>query len=312
MKKLVYCLLFSILLAYAVRMLLYAGIRRNTFGEYAKLNTLFLSRNNFNTVYAGSSRCETHFNPLLIDPITHTNSYNIGLEGATMPVIYDCISAYLENSTAPENLILNIDFFYQVGTKEEEMIFRFPRYFPYLSNTTLYQHFSGRDSRFPFFKWIPFYSMPYFNENYLDHSLNGYFKFRQDSLSYVKGYLSLGAPAEDIDKINYPDKIIIPEPEIYKSLESIIGLCKQKNINLIFVFSPVYYRDFNSIKNKYQLLREFKKIALKNAIPGIDYSNVPMCYDKQFFKDSRHLNEKGSAAFSVMVAKDLCKYVRPD
>lgn len=310
MKKLVYCFIFSVLFTYVVREVLYEGIRRNNSGEYAKLNTLFIRPNNFNTIFAGSSRCETHFNPSIIDPVTHADSYNIGLEGATMPVIYDCISAYLENSEAPENLILNVDFFYRAGLKDEEMIFRFPRYFPYLSNKTLYRHFSERDERFPFFKWVPFYSMPYFNENYLNHSLNGYFKFRSDTNTYEKGYLPLAGSSEDLDSMAFPDQVMLLEPQIYQSLDSVIELCKQRNINLIFVFSPIYYRDFNSIKNKYQLLQNFKKVADKNGIRYFDYSNVPMCYNKELFKDSRHLNEKGSTEFSGMVAKDLLGHLR--
>ena len=311
MKSIIRYSLLVLILAYSIRELLYIGIRKNKSGEYDKLNTLFIKANNYNTLIAGSSRAEAHFNPLIIDSITHLNTYNIGLEGAVMPIVYDGLEAYLENSQSPQNLILHIDFFYETGkSKNEELIFRFPRYFPYLSNQKLYQKFRNRDSRFFFFKYIPFYSMPYFNEQYLGYSLKGYFSFLGvPPHNYIKGYSPLPITNEDIDIMYYSDQCPLLEPVIYNSLDSIIAICKSRDIRLFFVFSPLYYKDYNSIQNKYQLLRNFKNIADSNHIKYFDYSLTPLSYNKKIFTDSRHLNINGSTQFSRLFAADLKQYL---
>lgn len=312
MKSILYYILITILLAYTVREGLYIGIRKNSSGEYDKLNTIFLKHNNYTTLIAGSSRAEVHYNPLIIDSITHQNTYNIGLEGALMPMIYAGLQAYLENSEPPENLILNIDYFYEIEkTEEGEKVFRFPRYFPYLVNKKLYNQLNLLDNRFHYFKWIPFYSMPYFNENYLNHSLKGYLNFLPSTQrKYYNGYMPLPFSNEDIDTINYHISTPHLQPIIYNSLDSIIDLCKSRNIQLFFVFSPIYHKDSKQIQNNDSLLNSFISIADREHIKYFDYSRISISNDKRLFTDSRHLNSKGSYLFSKTFAFDIKPFLK--
>ena len=100
----------AILLVVLAREVVYIGIRNNKIGEYDKLNTIFLKENNFDLLFIGSSRTESHYNPGIFDSITGLSSYNIGLEAASSRMIKGELLAYLEHSEAPKYVVINIDF----------------------------------------------------------------------------------------------------------------------------------------------------------------------------------------------------------
>ena len=150
MKRAIAYLSISIFIAYLTREVLYKGVRNNKNGEYHKLTAIFQKHNLYNAIFIGSSRAESHFNPQIIDSITHLNSFNIGIAGATMPIILGCLEAYLQNSKSPKYVIMNIDF--QSFDRNKDTIYNFPRYFPYLDNDKLYNSLNKLDARFLFFK----------------------------------------------------------------------------------------------------------------------------------------------------------------
>lgn len=309
MKKTFLWILFAVALTYLVRELLYIGVRKNRIGEYDKLNTIFLKHNNYNCLVIGSSRAESHFNPRIIDSITHLDSYNIGLEGATMPFILGGLEAYLVNSKAPEYVMLNIDF--HAFKDNNDTIHRFPRYFPYLSNKKFYHKLKERDHRFLFFKWIPLYSLPYFNEQYLNASLRGYFGIENEfDQSFIQGYAPVPPGLTiDVDTFKYSKFYSNPQEIIFQSLDSIINVCKKNNSKLIFVVSPMYYKGFEAVTNRNELLQIFKNIAEKYNLGYMDYTSSDFCNDKTLFADPYHSNKKGSILFSEKFANDLRQYI---
>lgn len=309
MKRALVYTVIAILLAYAVRELEYYGIRRSKHGLFAKYNTCFVEKNNYNLLVIGSSRAESHFRPDLLDSATGLNSYNAGMPGATMPFIEGTLEAWLENSAPPEHLILNVD--YHRFNASEDTIRQFPGYFPYMSNHALYAKFSERDKRFPWFRWVPFYSMPYFNARYLDNSIRGYLDIpgKYDT-TYIKGYTPIPVPAPyDLDTVAYPRYSSCLQPASWKSLQHIIAICKEKNIRLVLVLSPMYHRLTESITNEPQLVAELKAICGKNGLACFDYSLIPMCYDKRYFSDEDHLNRDGALVFSRMFCRDFVQYL---
>ena len=307
-KKLGIYILITIILSYLIRDLIYVGIRKNTMGEYDKLNTIFQKQNHYDMLFMGSSRAESHFNPQIIDSIIHTDSYNIGLAGITTPLALACLESYLIHSSMPKYVVLNIDFHSFTGN--EDTIYRFPKYFPYLSNNLLYEKLKEKDKRFYWFKWIPFYSMPFFSDKYLDASFRGYLGLRNESDKlYVKGYVPVSYEyAKDADTLGYYyyDHMLMPKEEVFQSIDSIIGVCRKNAIQLVWVISPVYHKLTESVINRNELLHRLKEVAKSNNIVLFDYTYDSLCYNKYLFNDPGHLNEKGSRSFSVKFAQDFC------
>lgn len=311
MKRSILYILAAILLTYVVRELEYFGIRKSKQGKFEKLNTCFNKKNNFDLLIIGSSRAESHFRPDIIDSTTGLNSYNAGMVGATFPFIEGTLEAYLENSSAPKYVVLNID--YHMFVASDDSIRYFPSYFPFLSNEALYSKFSERDKRFIAFKWIPFYSMPYFGTKYLNNSLRGFFDIpgKYDS-TYIKGYTPIPiADPKDMDTVSIKPYRPWLKNTSWKSLQNIISLCRSKNIKLILVISPLYHRLSEAILNENEIIQNLESIAKKENCVFMNLVHLPITFEKNRFSDLDHLNRLGALEFSRIFAHDLTQYIKP-
>lgn len=309
MRGIILSVITVILLAYGVRGLLYYGARQHTSGEYDKLNTIFLRSNDYDLLYLGSSRAESHFQPQLIDSITGLRSYNAGLEGSGMPMIYSTLKAYLHHSRAPRFIVLNVDL--HVPDVDNSLVYRFPRYFPYLSNPELYKGLCKRDGRFPYFRWIPFYSMPFYNDKYLNASVRGIagIKGKTDA-AWVKGYAPVPPElAIDLDTVKYLPYTAQPDKLFFQSIDSILALCKIKNIKPVFVISPIYHRHIASLADREKLFEMLETKAVAAGVPLLSYLSDSLSYQKQMFIDTDHLSAAGSRSFSMRFALDLKQYL---
>jgi hypothetical protein len=305
LKKIITYIVIVIAAGYLIRTLFYFGLTQNKFGVFDKFNSIFEKRNNFETVILGSSRAESHFDCRIIDSALHTNSFNLGIEGASLPFALDVFGAYLEKSEFPKNIILNID--YHINKCDNDTVFMFPRYFPYLNNNKLYNALKSRDGRFISFRYIPFYSLPYMGDKYLAASMRGYLgKPGQYDLKSFKGYIP-------VLPINYipPSKWKFPSYDacdggiMYDRLDSLITLCKKKNARLFLVLSPMYVKGTEQIKNKSQLIDKIKTKALLNHLAFLDYSSDSLCNYPEYFADPFHMNERGSELFSSKLVDQL-------
>ena len=301
MKKIILYLLIVIAAGYAVREIIYCGLRENKEGIFDKYNTIFLKKNNYETVIIGSSRAESHFSCRMIDSVLHTDSYNIGIQGASLPFALDVFNAYLANSTFPENVIFNID--HHINTCDNDTVFMFPRYFPYLKNKTLYKALEKRDKRFSAFRYAPFYGLAYMGDNYFYSAMRGFFnKPGKYDLKYYKGYTSI----MDV-KWKYKPYYACDEDIMYNRIDSIAALCKMHHANLFLVISPIYYKASDLILNRSALIEKLKAKAASDNIMLMDYSNDQISKDSTLFADPYHLKEKGAELFTEELTEDLKK-----
>lgn len=305
MKKILFYIIIFLIILFGVRSLIYFGLKQNKCGIYDKYNTVFNEENEFETLIIGSSRAESHFDTRIIDSILRTKSYNLGVEGASLPLVYDVFKIYLEKSKFPQRVILNID--YHIPKCDNDTIFMFPRYFPYLDNQSLFKILKKRDPRFFYFKYLPFYSLAYTGDRYLSASLRGFFNMPSAyDLSYKNGYapvmpLNYIAPA----KWNYRKYSACDDPATINILDSISNLCTKNNASLYLVLSPMYKQGQEQIVNRVAV---FSKLYEKSRTLGrelIDYSDSEMISDTSMFADQFHMNRKGAELFTYHLAKKM-------
>ena len=78
---------------------------------------------------------------------------------------------------------------------------------------------------------------------------------------------------------------------------------KAKNMNLVFVVSPMWYGQDSLV------LEPIKRICMERKAQLIDFSNDPKyVHQNKYFKDGTHLNARGADEFT----KDLIKTLRED
>jgi hypothetical protein len=304
--------LLAIALTYVIRELLYIGIRKNEGGEFDKLNTAFVEENNYEILIIGSSRAECQFYPPIIDSATGLRSYNIGMTGAVMPFIAASLEAYLENSESPQYVILNLDL-HSLGDAIDT-VYKFPRYFAYLHNRKLYEGLAGCDTRFPGFRWISLYSMPYFGTKYLSNSLHGWLNIPTEyDAEYEQGF----APCKSDPRMQQIDSLqFIPthaelSPVIKNAIERINKICIDHKIKLILTVSPLFHLQEKSAVSYDNSKHTLNQYAIENNIPWIDLGQDSLRFRSEFYGDPAHLNKQGALIFTRHFCSVLKQYINP-
>ncbi len=287
------------LLLFGLRKLHYHGLLKQTAGYYDKYNTAFVNKNQLNVIFLGSSRAEMHYNTRLFDSLTHQNSFNLSLAGATPQVAFAALKAYLQNSTAPEYLIYEIDYHFLKFENNE--IKNFNNYFPYLNNKTLLTEFTKIDGRMPYFYYNPYYSWPYIGFKNLSTSIHGWLNIpNQIDNLYYKGYFK-----ESLR----PSLTFVPIEPYYtyfnitnrNYLDSIITICKQKNTKITLLSSPIFAGGQVDLLNKKQIILQLNNIANINDINYYDLSSLPFCNNRKLFIDHYHLNYLGANKYTTFL-----------
>lgn len=85
-------------------------------------------------------------------------------------------------------------------------------------------------------------------------------------------------------------------------VQRFVNLCRQEDVRLIFVVSPMYLK-VNA--DRYDVL---KTLAEQNEIPFLDYHTTGLFQDHpEYFRDVKHLWDQGAKLFSSIFASDLRK-----
>lgn len=81
-----------------------------------------------------------------------------------------------------------------------------------------------------------------------------------------------------------------------------VGLCKAKNIPLVVIYSPIY-QTINAPANRN--VNYVMQVCKDNNVPVWNFLTDSTFNDPEYFFDALHLNRKGSAMYSSMVAGKL-------
>lgn len=304
-KALTY-LLVLIFSLFVIRALLYKGLRINKSGVFEKYNTMFGKENSYDVLFMGSSRCETAFDPRLFDSITGRNSYNIGVTGATPRIAFKVLKAYCSKSKLPGFLVFDVDFhFLKYGV---DTVRHFPRYFPFLSNKVLLTEFSDLDPRFTSFRLNPFHSLPYSNFRLISASLHGWLGSPGlYDTCYYKGFENKIFIDHSGNFTPHPSYAFI-HPQERRYLDSIFTFCRQNQVKLLMVSSPMFRGGEPEVINKSQMIRQLEAIAAINGSSYHDLSTAPFSSDTSAFTDLYHLKGWAARKFTRDFAHSFSQY----
>jgi hypothetical protein len=115
-------------------------------------------------------------------------------------------------------------------------------------------------------------------------------------------------PLPEIHDQSWVDVKKAIDPYMIKSLENIIDLCKEKNITLFIINSPVFHETNEIARTLPEIAQISLEIIHRNNVNFIDLSDEPtFAGHPELFADKAHLNYKGAKIFSNMLATKIAK-----
>ena len=251
-------------------------------------------------IFMGSSRCHHHYVPSIISDTLKTDVYNAGLWGMrNIYFQYSLLGNILKRYT-PKTIVYEIhpiDYlqtpfsgietmgvltpFVGYSSACDEVLKKAGLYYK-ISVSHLYRY----NSLFP---------------NLIAGNISSRSNSADKGLKALTGQLN--TKSQKLKPEEFPFKI---DQQKLAYLNRFINVCKQRNIQLIFIYSPMY-----AVKSETNLFKIPESIALKNNILFINNYNMNgITGHPELFFDYGHLNLEGAKKYSSMVAPQLKRYIK--
>lgn len=282
------------------------GIRRIKTSDIGAFNRVMSGKVNSQIVIAGSSRALVHYDPEIIQKTTGRTAFNIGRNGSHIDMQIAVVKAYLEHNTRPDLLVFNLDTHSLEPTRE---LYDPAQYLPFLGDENIYAAIRRITPDVWKWRYLPLYG--YMVEDLRFTwlvGLKGVIGF-YPAEDYVLGYNPRDLVwTGDFDRFKaghaqgYNAEI---EQGGLKALRGLASLCAEQKIRLLLVYSPEYNEAQQLVLNRSEVFARFREIAAEFSVPFLDYSDSPICANRDLFYNSQHLNYRGARAFSTDLAAKI-------
>lgn len=254
-------------------------------------------------VIMGTSRALEHYDPAVIDSIIGLKSYNLGKGGYGINVELMKYRYYRYYNHQPKYIIYDVDKL------------------PLMIDTAVHQHQSEqflplfydgairRDLMNVGYSWIDAFIPMARYWGYQIQNKRGIFeclgiKHYCDYPSY-RGYTP-DSDDWDPSRLHITDSIFMRfDAEAMDMFEAFVRECRENDVQLIFVTSPVYYTYVDMSPKWHKYIVYMDSIAQANEIPYLNYMENPICRDSTYFNAGVHLTPKGSERWSKILSNDL-------
>jgi len=240
----------------------------------------------------GSSRAQHHYNPETLVKGTELTAYNCGLGGQPLAFslvqLSETVSRY-----KPKTVILDVtpDFRYDHDSDPRLKILG-----PYFRADTLVRSILlDNGSKFERLKFLS--SIYPYNGMLADLILAFIYVPRVSANGYIPSPSGIIDPGWRLSD-NEPPYNGIPEKQ-KQYLKMIADLCKNQNVDLWIVISPLY----NTTEGEMEISLEIEAFAKANGITILNFSQAMTDY--RMFKDHLHLTAPGAEIFTSMVRDSL-------
>jgi len=249
----------------------------------------------------GSSRASHHYVPGVFENKFKLTFYNAGRDGNYFLYSYATFKAVTRRYT-PKLIIFDLN--------PNEMIYRKSDY-EGLSTLLPYYYYHPElkeiiELRSHFEKYKMFSATYPFNSQLIRIIFRNLSKARD---TFNMGYLPLYGKIKNTktEKALNDTTGVIDKYKI-AALNDITTYCKQRNISLIFVCSPVFSKSKESIGSKIA-----ENIANSDQSRYWDFSNDSVFnHHPEYFDDNLHLNDDGAKLFSAIISNDIAKNINRD
>ncbi len=304
--------LFLGLVTFGVDQTLSYGLRRITTSRFGAINAWMSGNVNTQVIINGSSRALVHYDPRIISRETGLSAYNLGANGVQIDVQAGILDAYLARNQAPKIIIQNLEAFSFEATKSGE-IYDPGIYMPHLDSPELYRALLAIDHDVWKWRHIPLYGYAVADMRFTwARGIAGLFGIqgRQDYFDgFNPRFKDWSQDFENFRKGASSGVEYKVESKGREALVRCLELARTKGALMILVYSPEYVEMQHLEKNRGEIFLHFRELAEKYGAEFWDYSDSPLCSNRDFFYNSQHLNARGAELFSEDVARRLRRFL---
>ena len=304
-KKTIIFAIILLLLSVTLDVMISFGLKKTDCYRFEVFNQIMKGDMNHDVLIMGNSRGFSHFNTAIIDSVCNADSYNIGLGGYPFNVQIAEYECYKKHNVLPKVIIQEMSFSSLGFMEDIRHQHDSQRFFP-----TVYDKTMRKELRKLGYGFLELYCPLYRYNGYQMVIKNGLLEFLHlkhfvDRPTY-KGFSPEkgpwnGAEAAKIETI----KGSFDERSV-KLFEDFLADCKQNNIYVLLVNSPVYAPTTAKVENMEELNSYFSETARKYGFTYLNYTkDYDLCNDTSNFCVSVHLNPKGTDKFTIDFANKL-------
>lgn len=280
---------------------------------YNHLSTIFLDSTPYDFVILGASKACYGINPIIIDSICGTNAYNIAQVGSKLRDLKLQLDGYLLCHPSPKTVLLTIDL---RDFSHPDELYWYPQYYYYLNNSCVYSNLLECGYRPYMVKALPFLEMIHWDDYLREYAARPLLGVCDDDMGpgdmAGKGFRTLTTKRiPENTRMTIKEKVIL-DKKCVGFLEKMIDTCKQRNIRMIFLYSPEYrYQRENACLGSDSVFAFITQTAKANGIKYLRHDNLALCNNPDYFGDIDHLNAFGSTVYSTILAKELDTLLHP-
>lgn len=287
----------------AVDAMISKGLTLTERGHFYTMNALMNKKMDADVVILGNSRAVCSYNPCVLDTVLGVNSRNLGVSAQPFGVSYLRWQLYQRNNKNPKLLIINADF------RELRMVsngFEKEQYYPYMNDSLVKPYldlygFSWAEKHIPMYRYRGDYKLMAIGLGELFHI------WHDRKGNYYKGYANQNTKWEgqNLDYVLSMGKIKGQcEPKAVNLLEQLLQETKRKEIPVIFVYAPLYKKLKDNLEEE-KTRKAYQDLTQRYEIPFLDFSEINICADTNYFMNGHHVNEKGAKIFSFLLAQSI-------
>lgn len=150
-------------------------------------------------------------------------------------------------------------------------------------------------------------SKPYYATGYRSHETTAFTKAQSGytapgDLKFSNGVVATITEEGVFYQMYDADRPLTWSKRRAQDLQSIINLCQEKGIDLIFYESPVFYPLISKQPNRKKMLVQIDSISEHNNIPFLVFDELALCTDRSNFVSPLILSVKGTKVFTPILA----------
>jgi hypothetical protein len=292
------------------------AIKNKTHDKFLKWHDIKNTGNNYNIIFLGSSRGYSAYNPIIIDSILNTNSYNM--------------------CTGSQHIIESYYMLKEILRYQKPKIVIYEMFLPSFGDVVDYYHvlsngsFMSKRGEFDLIvhgfgsEGIANFLLPLLKHKfYIINDVLALFKVRKTQIEsgthkWIKGYyydenIASKTTIEKWPPIDHFDKKNLPEKNL-EYLQALLELCRKNDVKLICVRAPFPPSRFKisrlegSSPNATSTF--FAGYCKDYNIPFYDFNNIAdsgYVYSDFDFADYNHMNKFGAGKVSNQLARLLSK-----